>query len=139
MIKTRNIQATSKLIYPEESYAIMGACFNVYKNMGCGFLEAVYQQCMKIEFDYLKIPYVSQAEFELSYRDIILPQKYKVDFICYKKIILEIKAVNCIIDEYRAQIQNYLNAGKFELGILINFGHFPKLEYERFVLTNEGK
>jgi len=98
------------LIYKEESYQIVGACFDVYKTMGNGFLEPVYQECLEIEFIRQKIPYVAQKEILLSYRNQVLKQKYKPDFICHDKIIVEIKAVDKIADEHRAQILNYLNA-----------------------------
>ena len=126
----------SKIIYPEESYAIVGACFNVYKEMGCGFLEAVYQECVELEFTHQVIPFQSQCEFVLKYRDRELRQRFKPDLVCYEKIILELKAVSNLTDDHRAQVINYLNATKLELGILVNFGHYPKLEYERFVLTD---
>jgi GxxExxY protein len=112
----------------------MGACFNVYKEKGNGFLEAVYQECLEIEFSFQEIPYETQKNLQLTYRDQILKQTYKPDFLCYNKIIIEIKALSKIMDEHRAQILNYLNGTVFKLGILVNFGHSPKLEYERFVL-----
>jgi GxxExxY protein len=122
------------LVYKKESYEIMGACFEVYKNMGCGFLEPVYQECLEIEFKKRSIPFESQKELELSYQGNTLKQKYKPDFICYQKIIVEIKAVDRIIDEHRAQLLNYLHATGLKLGLLVNFGRCPKVEYERFVL-----
>lgn len=122
------------LIFKEESYAIMGACFNVYKIMGCGFLENVYQECLEIEFEYQEIPFSSQQEVTLNYRDKELKQKYIPDFFCYDKIIIEIKAISEIRDVDESQIINYLNATKYTLGILVNFGHYPKVEYKRFVL-----
>ena len=124
----------SKILYKEESYAIIGACFNVYKEMGSGFLEAVYQECLEIEFSFQEIPYETQKNLQLTYRGRILKQTYKPDFFCYNKIIVEIKALSEIVDEHRAQILNYLNGSGFKLGLLVNFGHHPKLEYERFVL-----
>lgn len=123
----------SKVLYADESYAIIGACFNVYKRMGCGFLEPVYQKCLEIEFDLQRIPFEAQKGLEIKYRDHILKQTYKADFVCYDKIIVEIKAVSEIADEHRSQILNYLYATGFKLGLLVNFGHHPKLEYERFV------
>ena len=116
----------------------MGACYNVYRDKGCGFLEAVYHECLEIEFSHQAIPFLSQKELSLEYRDRKLKQSYKADFVCYNKIIVEIKAVSKIIDEHRAQILNYINASKFELGLLINFGHYPKLEYERLALTKKN-
>jgi len=125
----------AELLYSEESYAIIGACFEVYKRMGCGFLEGVYQECLEIELKYLNIPFTPQREFELNYRNQRLNHTFKPDFVCYDKIIVEIKAVSSLADEHRSQILNYLNASKMQLGFLINFGHSPKLEYERFILT----
>jgi len=123
------------LIYKEEVCAIMGGCFAVYKDKGCGFLEPVYQACMEIEFEYLKLPAVPQPQLALSYRGRTLEQKYKPDFICYGKIVLELKAASALVDEQRAQVLNYLNATGFKLGLLVNFGHHPKLEWERIVNT----
>ncbi len=124
----------SEILYADESYAIIGACYNVYKEMGCGFLESVYQECLEIEFCFRNIPFEAQKELRLKYRDKILKQGYKPDFFRYNKIVVEIKALTKIADEHRSQILNYLNATEFRLGILVNFGHHPKLEYERFVL-----
>ncbi len=123
------------LIYKDECYAIIGGCFAVYKDKGCGFLEPVYQECLEIEFEHLKLPAVAQPQLELRYLGRVLKQKYIPDFICYGKIVLEIKAVSALIDEHRAQVSNYLNATGFELGLLVNFGHYPKLEHERIVNT----
>lgn len=123
------------IIYKDESYAIIGACFNVYKEKGCGFLEAVYQECLAIEFNFQNIPFVQQKEISLTYRNMPLKQLYKADFICFEKILVELKAVSQIIDEHRAQVLNYLHASGYALGLLINFGHYPKLEYKRIALT----
>ena len=131
---TKGMLMDSKILYKEESYAIIGACFNVYKEKGNGFLEAVYQECLEIEFSFQEIPYETQKNLQLTYRDQILKQTYKPDFLCYNKIIIEIKALSKIVDEHRAQVLNYLNGAGFKLGILVNFGHHPKLEYECFVL-----
>ncbi len=124
----------TKILYADESYEIVGSCFNVYKGMGCGFLEPVYQECLEIEFAFQKIPFEAQKELQIKYRDQILKQTYKPDFLCYNKIIVEIKAASKITDEHRSQILNYLHSTGFKLGLLVNFGHHPKLEYERFVL-----
>ncbi len=123
------------LIYKEEVYAIIGGCFAVYKDKGCGFLEPVYQECLEIEFDHLKLPAVPQPQLALTYRGRTLQQTYRPDFICYGKIVLELKAVSALVDEHRAQVLNYLNATGFKLGLLVNFGHYPKLEWERIVNT----
>ncbi len=124
-----------KVLYADESYKIVGACFEVYNEMGGGFLEPVYQECLEIELGFQGIPFVAQDELLLRYRQRTLKQKYKPDFICFGKIIVEIKAVSKLIDEHRAQVINYLNATGFELGLLVNFGSYPKLEWERLVLS----
>ena len=125
----------SKILYADESYLIMKACFEVYKRLGCGFLESVYQECLEIELNLQKVTYISQAELPVIYRGRKIVHTYKADLICYDQIIVELKAVSVLADEHRAQILNYLNASGLKLGLLINFGHHPKLEYERFVLT----
>ena len=111
----------------------MGACFEVYKEMGCGFLESVYQECLTLEFGFQDIPFREQAELELSYKQNTLSQKYVPDFICYDKIIVEIKAVKQLDDVHRAQVHNYLKSTGYKLGLLVNFGHHPKVEWERIV------
>ncbi len=122
-----------ELVYREESYSIMGTCFEVYKEKGCGFLEAVYQECLEIEFEFREISFVSQQPLEMSYKGRPLKKKYQPDFICFGKIVLEIKAVAQLDAIHRAQVQNYLRATGYKLGLLINFGHFPKIESERIV------
>jgi len=122
----------------EESYKIIGACFEVHNKKGFGFTEPVYQECLQIEFELQGIPFVAQPEIQLDYKGRLLAQYFKPDFICFGKIILEIKAVSAIIDAHRAQAINYLNALDFELGLLVNFGQFPKLAYERLANTNRS-
>ncbi len=122
------------LIYKEESYKIMGACFEVYRGMGCGFLESVYQECLMMELQEQKIPFLAQSELKLFYKERLLKQIYKPDFICYDSIVVELKAVSDLTKEHQAQLFNYLNATKMRLGLLVNFGHYPKLEYERIVI-----
>lgn len=123
------------LIYREECYRIVGACFEVYNEKGCGFLESVFQECLEIEFDYLNLPFESQKELGLYYRGKELKQKFIPDFICFDKIIVEIKAVDSLHDKHRAQVINYLNATGYKLGILVNFGAFPKIEWQRLANT----
>ena len=96
----------AEIIYKEEAYALMGACFEVYNDKGCGFLEPVYQECLEIEFGLRGLPYVPQAELQLTYKGRILKKTYQPDFICFGEIILEIKAVSKLADEHRAQIYN---------------------------------
>jgi GxxExxY protein len=126
-----------QLIYKDESYAIIGACFAVYKDKGCGFLEPVYHECLEIEFESQRIPFLSKAAQTLQYRGRTLVQTYTPDFISYNKIIVEIKAVSTLVDEHRAQLLNYLSATRCELGLLVNFGHYPRMEYERLINTKQ--
>lgn len=129
----------TEIIHKKESYAIVGACFEVYNEKGCGFLEPVYHECLAIEFEHQGIPAISKPLLTLSYRDRALKQIYQPDFVCFGKIILELKAVSKLADEHRAQLLNYLHATGFELGLLVNLGHYPKLEYERIAKTQSRK
>ena len=121
------------LKFEEESYRIRGAVFEVYREMGCGFLEPVYQECLEKELGRQGIPFVAQRELILHYKGDRLEQTYKPDFICFERIIVELKAVKELANEHRAQVHNYLKATGLELGLLVNFGHHPKVEIERIV------
>jgi GxxExxY protein len=123
----------SEILYKDESYKIVGACFEVYREKGCGFLEAVYQECVEIELRLQGIPFMPKKSLSLEYKGNPLRSTYEPDFICYDKIVLELKAVAELTDEHRAQILNYLRATGFKLGLLVNFGHFPKAQVERIV------
>ena len=90
---------------------------------------------MEIELDYQRILFQSQHEIKVQHRNHDLKHQFKPDFLSYGKIIVELKAVSKLIDEHRAQVLNYLNASKLQLGLLMNFGHYPKLQHERFILT----
>ena len=122
------------LIYEQESYVIRKAIFEVYREMGCGFLESVYQECLVKELNLSGIEFEPQTQLHISYKGEQLEQTYKPDFICYGKIIIEIKAVKELTDEHRAQVINYLKATGIKLSFLVNFGHYPKVEIERLVL-----
>jgi GxxExxY protein len=122
-----------ELVYKDESYAIIGACFAVYKDKGCGFHEPIYHECLEIELEFQQIPFLSKPPQTLQYRGRTLVQTFNPDFTCYDKIILEIKAVSVLCDEHRAQVLNYLSAMSYKLGLLVNFGHYPRLEYERLL------
>ncbi len=137
--KNQKNRLVDDLIFKEEAYAIMGACFQLYKEKGCGFLEPVYQECMEIELNHRKISARPKPSLLLTYRGITLRQSYEPDFICYDKIILELKAVEELTDQHRAQVLNYLNATGLELGLLVNFGHYSGLEWERIVRTKETR
>ncbi|MEA3280320.1 MAG: GxxExxY protein [Thermodesulfobacteriota bacterium] len=124
----------SKIIFQDESYAIQGAIFEVYREMGCGFLEAVYQECLERELKNRGIPFAAQKELKLFYKGEMLKQTYKPDLICYKKIIIELKAVKEIAPEHKAQVINYLKAANIKLGLLVNFAIYPKASITRLDL-----
>ncbi len=123
------------ILYKDESFAIIGACLEVYNVMGSGFLENVYQKCLERELELRNIPYDAQKRVALSYKGFPIAQDYIPDFICYDKIIVEIKAEKGLVDANRAQMLNYLNATGFKLGWLVNFGHHKFLERERIILS----
>jgi len=120
------------IIYEKESYEIFRACISVHKELGCGFLEAVYQEALAIEFKNFGIPFEQEKSMDVYFRGIKLNKKYIADFICYDKIILELKAIMNITNEYESQLLNYLKATGLKLGILINFGT-NSLKYKRYV------
>jgi len=124
----------TKLVHADETHALLGACFEVYKEKGCGFLEAVFQECLEMELTDRGLPFQAQPQLSLQYKGRSLKQKYQPDFVCFGKVILEIKAVSKLTDEHRAQLHNYLKATGLRVGLLVNFGHFPLVEYERIVL-----
>jgi len=125
-----------KVLFPDKCYAIQGAIFDVYKEMGCGFLEAVYQECLEKEFTKRNIPFRAQGDIHLAYKGELLKQTYKPDFICFGQIIVELKAVKEIAPEHKAQLFNYLKATGLELGLLVNFGSYPKTEIIRIANSN---
>ena len=127
----------AEIIYRDESFKIIGACFEVYNQKGFGFTEPVYQECLQLEFELQGIPFFSQPDLQLEYKGALLTHYFKPDFICFSKIIVEIKSVASIMAAHRSQTINYLNATGFELALLINFGQYPKLAYER--LANSKK
>ena len=121
------------LIYSRESYAINGAAMEVYNQLGHGFLEAVYQEALEREFLSRGIPFEREKLLTISYKGENLKQTYKADFVCYGKIIVELKAVSELTDAHRSQVYNYLHATGFNLGIILNFGFPNGLERERIV------
>jgi GxxExxY protein len=124
----------NELILKEEAYKVIGACFEVYKEKGCGFLEAVFQEALQLELSIQKIPFEAQKIIPLTYKGIPMVQAYKADLICFGTVLVEIKAVSELADEHRAQVLNYLHATGLRLGLLVNFGHYPKLQWERIVV-----
>jgi len=121
------------LIFKEECFKIIGACLEVHKTIGCGFLEPIYQEALSIEFNKQNIPFEKEKILCIIYKDIELEKKYIADFICYDKIIVELKALSSLDSEHESQVLNYLNATGFKLGLLVNFGE-KSLKYKRMVL-----
>ena len=122
------------LLYRDEVYAIQGAIFDVYREMGNAWHEEVYQQCMERELEIRGIPFESKRELPIFYKGEPIEKKYIPDLFCYGKIIVELKAVGQLANEHRAQLLNYLRITKCKLGLLVNFGTYPKVGIERFAL-----
>ena len=120
------------LLYKSESYRIVGAAMAVHRELGPGFLEAVYQEALEREFLSQKIPHLTQVPLKIMYKGKPLQKQYVADFVCYEKIIVELKALSELASEHEAQILNYLKATGHKLGILINFGE-ESLTYRRIV------
>jgi GxxExxY protein len=129
--------------YEDKPYLRIGIVPNsrrmleVYRDKGCGFLEPVYQECMEIELRLRGISYFPQKQLALEYKGCPLRSKYEPDFICYGKIILELKAVTELADDHRAQVQNYLKATGFKLGLLVNFGHYQRCKSNESLRNGE--
>ena len=123
----------SNIIHKEESYKITGICMEVHNNLGAGFLEIVYKDALAYEFKKANIPYEREKQYEVNYKGIILPHKFYADFVVMDKIILEVKAVQGISDEFVAQAINYLKVSGNRLALIANFGEL-KLNYKRIVL-----
>ncbi len=117
-----------------QTYAIIGAAMEVHREMGCGFLEAIYHQSMMVELGRRCIPFLSQVELKISYKGIELDCLYRADFVCFGEVIVELKAMKQLGPIERAQVLNYLKATGFKRALLLNFG-CESLEYERIVLN----
>ncbi len=122
-----------QLIYPEECYAIRGAIYEVYREVGNGFKEEVYQQCLERELASRGIPFDAKKELRIFYKGEPIEKTYIPDFYCYGKIIVEIKAVESLCKEHRAQLLNYLRLTGSKLGLLVNFAAYPKAVIEQWV------
>lgn len=122
-----------ELVYKEEAYKIIGICMDVHNILGGGFLEIVYKDAIEYELRKYSIPYEREKQFDIQYKNITLPHKFYADFIVFDKIILEVKAVEGIPDEFLKQTINYLAVSKCKLGLIVNFGR-EKLSYKRVVL-----
>ena len=120
------------LIYKDEVYEIIGAAMEVHKILGCGFLEAIYQEVLAMEFIKRNIPFEQEKMINIEYKGVVLKKFYQADFLCYDKIIIETKALSELSSEHESQILNYLKATGKKLGLLINFGQ-KSLIYHRYV------
>ena len=123
----------SGILLEEESYAIRGAVFEVYSQLGAGFAEPVYQEALEMELALRGIPFEAQKQIRIAYKGKELSQTYRADILCFGKIVLELKSVRALLPEHEAQLVNYLKAGPFRLGFLVNFSHFPKVDIRRYV------
>ena len=112
----------------------MGAAFEVYNTLGSGFLEEVYQQSFEVELSRRHIPFQSQFELQLHYKEVTLKKTYIADLIAFRTLIIELKAVSILTNEHLAQVMNYLKASRRPIGYLINFGHPRHLEWRRISL-----
>ena len=124
---------SNNVIFPQESYNIIGAAMKVHSTLGCGFTEKVYQDALAVEFNRSGIPFLREVELHVVYNNVELPTTYIPDFICYDKIIVELKAVREFDDMHRSQAYNYAKVSGYQLALLINFGE-PSLTYERLVV-----
>lgn len=124
------------IIYKDESYAIVGAAMQVHTSLGCGFVEKVYQEALEIEFTKRGIPFEREKRLLIKYNSQVLKTDFYVDFLCYDAIVVELKAVSEVVNEHKAQVINYLKAGNYRLGYLMNFGQ-EHLYYERLFHPNK--
>ena len=123
----------TELILKDEVYLVVGCAIEVHKELGFGFLEAVYQEAMEFELTQRRIPFDAQLPLAISYKGQRLKKEYLADLICYGQIIVELKALERLSGREEAQLLNYLKATGYRVGLLINFGNSPKLEWKRFV------
>lgn len=121
------------VIFKEESYQVIGICMEIHNYLGHGFSEIVYKDALEIEFRNAGISYEREKEYEVVYKEIVLPHKFYADFVISGKIILEIKGKNQIVDADLAQAINYLKVSENKLALIVNFGE-SKLNYKRMVL-----
>lgn len=127
------INKIMELLFKDEVFVIIGAAIEVHKHLESGFLEPVYQESLEIELALRNIEFAAQQRLQLFYKGVELKKEYVPDFVCFGKIIVEIKALKCLTTVEESQILNYLKASNFQVGVLINFGSVGKLEWKRFV------
>jgi GxxExxY protein len=117
-----------------ETYAIIGAAMAVHRELGHGFLEAVYQAALAVELSARHIEFLREAPLPITYRGTLLPVGYRIDFLCFGAVIVELKALAALGTREEAQVTHYLKASGYRRALLLNFGQ-PRLEYKRIVLT----
>lgn len=122
-----------KLIDKDEVYEIVGACFEVYNTLGHGYLEAVYQEALALEFEARGVPFVKEKEIDIQYKGRVLAKRYFADFICFNRVIVETKAVSALLPEHQAQALNYLRATGLKVAVLVNFGSSQGIQWKRLV------
>ncbi|MFD2518526.1 GxxExxY protein [Salinimicrobium flavum] len=127
-----------KILFKEESYKIIGACMKVHRGLGPGFLESVYEEALEQEFISAGIPFERQVKLNIFYAEKRLKKYYIADFVCYNKIVLEIKSVKHVPVAFLSQLNNYLAATRKELGVLVNFGT-TSLTYKRIINTTHSR
>jgi GxxExxY protein len=121
-----------------QTHAIIGAAMEVHRQLGPGFLEAVYQEAMAIELADRAISFVREAELPVFYKGRRLNCSYRADFVCYESVIVELKSLQALTGVETAQVLNYLKATRLERGLLLNFG-CPSLEFKRLIFSNARK
>ncbi len=124
----------SKLLFEDETYKVIGACISVHKGLGAGFLESVYHEALEKEFEIQKVNFDSKKKLQVYYNDAPLKKYFIADFICFDKIVVEIKAASFLHKDTEAQTINYLKSTNYPLGLLINFGQ-SSLTWKRFINT----
>jgi GxxExxY protein len=124
----------AELLLKDEVYAVVGAAIEVHRQLGNGFLESVYQEAMEIELGLRGIPFESKTKLTLQYKQHQLNAWYQSDLICYGTLLVELKALSNTSGTEEAQILNYLKATGLRVGLMINFGQFGRLDWERYVL-----
>jgi GxxExxY protein len=124
-----------EILFRDEAFTVIGACMAVHKDKGNGFVEPVYQDALEVELELSGIPFDPQRNYPIQYRGRELKHTYTPDLLCFGKIIVELKAVKALTDEHRAQVLNHLKVTRLKLGLLVNFGSHPRLEWERIILS----
>jgi GxxExxY protein len=128
------IGSANRLIFEDETYAVIGAAMDVYYRLGSGFLEPVYQEALELELTLRGIPFTAQTRLPIKYKDFILKKRYRADFVCFEKIIVEIKSQTALIGVDWAQLLNYMKASSYRVGLLFNFGSEQTLEKKRLII-----